>query len=39
MEKVEHIDEAVAATQLNLSAEEIESLESRYTPHLVMGHS
>lgn len=37
--KVEHIEEAVAATELKLSAEEIESLESQYTPHPVMGHS
>lgn len=37
--RVEHIDEAVAATRIKLSAEEIDSLEAHYTPHPVMGHS
>jgi aryl-alcohol dehydrogenase (NADP+) len=37
--KVEHIEDAVAATQLKLTAEEIESLESQYSAHPVMGHS
>jgi aryl-alcohol dehydrogenase (NADP+) len=36
--KVEHIAEACAATELELSAEEIERLEAPYVPHPIHGH-
>lgn len=36
--KVEHIEEACAATALQLSAEEIERLEAPYVPHPIHGH-
>ena len=36
--KVEHIEEACAATALQLSAEEIERLEAPYAPHPIHGH-
>ncbi len=35
--KPEHIDDAVAAVELDLTAEEIERLEEPYTPHPVVG--
>ncbi len=35
--KPEHIDDAVAAVELELTAEEIERLEEPYTPHPVVG--
>jgi 1-deoxyxylulose-5-phosphate synthase len=34
-----HIEDALAATELTLSAEEIRRLEEPYTPHPVLGHS
>ncbi len=34
-----YVDEAVAATQIELSNEEIEYLKEAYQPHPVMGHS
>ncbi len=37
--KIAHIEEAVAATQVKLSADEIERLESLYKPHSVLGHT
>jgi aryl-alcohol dehydrogenase (NADP+) len=37
--KVAHIEEAVAATQVKLSDEEIQQLNEPYKPHPVMGHS
>ncbi len=37
--KITHIEEAVAATQVKLNAEEIEFLEASYQPHPVLGHS
>jgi 1-deoxyxylulose-5-phosphate synthase len=37
--KIAHIEEAVAATQVKLSAEEIERLGSSYKPHTVLGHT
>ncbi len=36
--KVQHIDEAVAATQIRLSDEDIFQLEEFYKPHSVLGH-
>jgi 1-deoxyxylulose-5-phosphate synthase len=36
--KVEHLDEALAATELTLSDEEIARLEEPYVPHAVSGH-
>jgi len=36
--KVEHLEDAIAAEQLSLSAEEIERLEEPYVPHAVSGH-
>jgi aryl-alcohol dehydrogenase-like predicted oxidoreductase len=35
--KIEHIDDAVAATELSLTSEEIAALEAPYTPHSVVG--
>lgn len=37
--KIGHIEDAVAATEVKLSTEEIEYLKAPYTPHPVMGHS
>ncbi len=36
--KVEHIDDAIAAEQLSLSADEIARLEEPYVPHAISGH-
>ncbi len=36
--KLEHLDDAIAAEQLSLSAEEIAQLEEPYVPHAVSGH-
>ena len=36
--RVEHIEDAVAAEQLSLSADEIARLEEPYVPHAVSGH-
>jgi aryl-alcohol dehydrogenase-like predicted oxidoreductase len=36
--KGEHLDDAVAAEALSLSADEIERLEEPYVPHVVSGH-
>ena len=37
--KIAHIEEAVAATQVKLSEDEIELLGSSYKPHTVLGHT
>ncbi len=37
--KIAHIEEAVAATQVKLSQDEIERLGASYKPHTVLGHS
>jgi 1-deoxyxylulose-5-phosphate synthase len=37
--KPEHLQDALAAEQLTLSEEEIESLEEPYVPHPVLGHA
>jgi 1-deoxyxylulose-5-phosphate synthase len=37
--KLEHLDDAVAAEQLSLSADEIARLEEPYVPHAVSGHA
>jgi aryl-alcohol dehydrogenase-like predicted oxidoreductase len=37
--KLEHLDDAVAAEQLTLEAEEIARLEEPYVPHAISGHS
>jgi len=37
--KIAHIEDAVAATEVKLNAEEIEYLKEPYTPHPVMWHS
>lgn len=37
--KLEHLDQAVAALDIQLSAEEIKNLEDPYKPHPVLGHS
>jgi aryl-alcohol dehydrogenase (NADP+) len=37
--KMQHLDDAVAALSLNLSAEEIALLEEPYTPHPVLDHA
>ena len=37
--KMHHLDEAITATEINLSAEEIAYLEECYQPHPVLGHS
>ena len=36
--KLAHLDDALAAAQLSLSAEEIERLEEPYVPHGIFGH-
>jgi 1-deoxyxylulose-5-phosphate synthase len=36
--KIQHIEDAVAATEVKLSAEEIAYLKEPYAPHPVMGH-
>ncbi len=37
--KMEHLDQAIAALDLKLSADEIKQLEEPYKPHPVLGHS
>ena len=37
--KLEHLDDAIAAEQLALDADEIARLEEPYVPHAVSGHS
>ena len=37
--KTAHIEEAAAATQIKLSAEEIQRLGASYMPHTVLGHT
>jgi aryl-alcohol dehydrogenase-like predicted oxidoreductase len=37
--KIEHLDDAVAAERLSLSADEVARLEEPYVPHAVSGHS
>ncbi|MFC4913302.1 aldo/keto reductase [Actinomadura gamaensis] len=37
--KIEHVDDAVAATELELTEAEVERLEAPYRPHRVIGHS
>jgi aryl-alcohol dehydrogenase (NADP+) len=37
--KISHIEEAVAATQIELSGEEIQQLNEPYKPHPVLGHT
>jgi aryl-alcohol dehydrogenase-like predicted oxidoreductase len=36
--KLQHLDDAIAALELHLSAEEIQQLEAPYRPHAVRGH-
>jgi len=36
--KAQHLEEAIAAEELSLSAAEIERLEEPYVPHAVSGH-
>ena len=36
--RIEHLEDAIAAEQLSLSAEEIEQLEEPYVPHAISGH-
>jgi 1-deoxyxylulose-5-phosphate synthase len=36
--KIEHLDDALAAEQLSLGADELEQLEEPYLPHAVSGH-
>jgi aryl-alcohol dehydrogenase-like predicted oxidoreductase len=36
--KLEHLEDALAAEQLELSADEIGKLEAPYVPHAVAGH-
>jgi len=37
--KIEHLDQAIAALDINLSEEDVKSLEQSYQPHPVLGHS
>jgi len=37
--KMEHLDQAIAALDIELSDEEMKQLEEPYTPHPVLGHS
>ena len=36
--KIEHLEDALAAEQLSLSADEIARLEEPYVPHAISGH-
>jgi aryl-alcohol dehydrogenase-like predicted oxidoreductase len=36
--KAQHLEEAIAAEELSLSAAEIERLEEPYVPHAISGH-
>lgn len=36
--KMEHLDDAIAALEISLSAEEVASLEEPYRPHPILGH-
>ena len=36
--KVEHLEDAIAAEQFSLSADEIKRLEEPYVPHAISGH-
>lgn len=37
--KMQHLDDAIAATSLELCKDEIKALSKPYTPHRVLGHS
>ena len=37
--KMDHLDQAIAALEIKLSAEEIQRLEGLYQPHPILGHS
>jgi aryl-alcohol dehydrogenase (NADP+) len=37
--KLHHLDEAIAALELKLDADELKALEEPYQPHIVLGHS
>jgi aryl-alcohol dehydrogenase-like predicted oxidoreductase len=37
--KMQHLEDAVAALAITLSAEQLAYLEELYQPHLVLGHS
>ena len=37
--KMYQLDEAIAATEIKLSSQEIATLEAAYTPHPILGHS
>ena len=37
--KMEHLDQAIAALEINLSEDEVKRLEEPYKPHPVLGHS
>jgi 1-deoxyxylulose-5-phosphate synthase len=37
--KLDHLDQAIAAVDIHLTAEEIHSLEELYQPHPILGHS
>jgi aryl-alcohol dehydrogenase (NADP+) len=37
--RMEHLEQAIAALEIKLSAEEVKQLEEPYRPHPVLGHS
>ncbi len=37
--KMHHLDEAISAVQVKLTAEEVQQLEEPYKPHRILGHS
>jgi aryl-alcohol dehydrogenase-like predicted oxidoreductase len=37
--RIEHIEHAVEALDINLSSDEIQRLEEPYKPHIIIGHS
>jgi aryl-alcohol dehydrogenase-like predicted oxidoreductase len=37
--KMDHLEQAIAALEIKLAAEEIQRLEEPYQPHPVLGHS
>lgn len=37
--KIEHLDQAIAALEIKLTADEIQLLEELYQPHPILGHA
>jgi aryl-alcohol dehydrogenase-like predicted oxidoreductase len=37
--KMDHLNQAIAALEINLSEDEVKRLEELYLPHPILGHS